>query len=200
MELSGNVNNLSDEGAVRYLHAQEAIRKARAKRRWITAGIIVASLFVLMVGCGIAVGAAASGDGTAHASAATPTASAAHSAPVDPGLREETRVVPVPPAATTAPAIEAPAPVTGTAPVGPYPPAAAFDEGMWTVGADAEIAPGTYRSRGPADDVIKMCYIDAKVGDHYAVQEISDAGPVRVTLAEGQTVSTNGCQQFTKVD
>ena len=41
MELSGNVNNLSDEGAVRYLHVQEEIRRARARRRWITFGIVL---------------------------------------------------------------------------------------------------------------------------------------------------------------
>jgi hypothetical protein len=191
MEMSGNINNLDGDAAVRYAQEVERIRAARARRRWITAAIIVGSLFLLMVGCGAAVGIAASGGSTAHASAAAPTA--ATSAPATPGLHEETRIVPAPAQSHSAPEGPRPAPVTPAPSVElPY---TWISPGMWLVGP--EIEPGTYRSLGP--DASGSCYIDAQVGDHYAAQETSDDGPVRVTVAEGQTVEMSGCLPFAKV-
>ena len=182
MEMSGNINNLDGDAAIRYAQETERIRAARAKRRWITVAIIIGSLFVLMVGCGIAVGAAASGGSTAHASAAT-------TAPATSGLHEETRVVPAPPTADSAPEGPPPAPASTEL------PRTWISPGMWLVGP--EIEAGTYRSTGP--DASGSCYIDAQVGDHYAAQETSDDGPVRVTVADGQTVEMSGCQPFAKV-
>jgi hypothetical protein len=187
MEMSGNINNMDGDAAVRYAHAREEIRKARARRRWITVAIIIGSLFVLMVGCGIAVGAASGGGSTAHASAAAPTA--ATSAPATSGLHEETRTVPEPAQSYSAPEGPAPAPTSTEL------PRTWISPGMWLVGP--EIEPGTYRSTGP--DASGSCYIDAQVGDHYAAQETSDDGPVRVTVAEGQTVEMSGCLPFAKV-
>jgi hypothetical protein len=101
-----------------------------------------------------------------------------------------------------------PAPVTATAPAATvvpapapsadaYPPAAAFDNGAWKVGD--EVTAGTYRSAGPTDGVVKLCYVDTKVDDKIVSQEVSNAGPVRITVADGQTVKASGCQQFVKV-
>ena len=186
MEMSGNINNLDGDAAVRYLHEQEKIRKARTVRRWIWAAGIVIGMFVLMVGCGIAVGAAASGGSSSSASAATPAATPAPTASAGSGLREETRIVPVPPTAVS----EAPPALTST-----EPPLTWIGEGMWLVGPEVE--PGTYRSEGP--DASGWCYIDAQVGEHYAAQESSQGGPVRVTVADGQTVEMSGCLPFAKV-
>lgn len=181
------VNNLADgDAAVRFLREQEAIRRARVKHRWITFGAVLAAMFVLMVGCGIAVGAAASGGSTATTSAAT-------TAPAVPTPTSDTGTPTEPAQSYSAPAIEAPATQAPSTEL----PRTWITDGMWVVGD--EIEPGTYRSPGPADDVIKMCYIDAKIGDHYAVQEVSDNGPVRVTVAQGQIVNMNGCQPFAKV-
>lgn len=186
--VNATTTNLADgDVAIRYLREQEAIRRARSKRRWITFGAILAGMFVLMVGCGIAVGAAASGGSTTHASAAAPTA--ATTAPATSGLHEETRVVPAPPTADSAPEGPPPAPASTEL------PRTWISPGMWLVGPEVEA--GTYRSTGP--DASGSCYIDAKVGDHYAAQEVSSDGPVRVTVAEGQTVDMSGCLPFTKV-
>jgi hypothetical protein len=188
MEMSGNVNNLSGDAAIAYLREQEAIRRARSKRRWIAAAITIGSMFVLMVGCGIAVGAAAPDT----RSTTTPRPSAMPTTPTDGGLREETRTVPVPPVAVSAPAV---APEGPPALTSAEPPRTWIAEGMWLVGP--EIEAGTYRSDGP--DESGSCYIDAQVGEHYAAQEVSNGGPVRVTVADGQTVDMSGCRPFTKV-
>lgn len=178
-----NHATFAPEAAAAYAREQEAIRKARFRRSMIILGSIIAGLFVLMVGCGIAVGAAASGG---SASTATPAASAApatSAAPASPDLSSEV-VAP-------APAVPAPAPSTEL-------PRTWISEGMWLVGPEVEA--GTYRSDGPdPTDTIKMCYVHAKIGDHYAAQEVSDGGPVRVTVADGQTVEMSGCTPFTKV-
>lgn len=193
MELPTNITstNLADgDVAIRYLREQEAIRRARSKRRWIAAGAILAGMFVLMVGCGIAVGAAASGGSTATASAA-PTA--ATEVPTDSGLREETRIVPVPPAAVSAPAIEAPVtPAPST-----EPPRTWITNGMWHVGDEVEA--GTYRTTGKADATTYKCMItveqDTQMIDYVSV----DDGPARVTVTAGQTVTVEGCAPLTKV-
>lgn len=189
MELptTGTSTDLADgDVAIRYLHAQEEIRRARARRRWITAGVVLASMFVLMVGCGIAVGAASAGS-------ATPTADAAPAASATPTPAPVAVTAPEPPAATTAPVT----PEAELAPVGPFPPAAAFGNGTWSVGD--EVAAGTYRSAGPTEGAIKLCYVDSKAGDTIVSQEVSADGPVRITVTDGQTVKASGCQQFTKV-
>lgn len=189
MELSGNVNNLSDAGAIAYLHEQEKIRKARTVRRWIWAAGIIIGLFVLMIGCGIAVGAAASGGSTSAASAAT-------TAPATSGLREETRIVPEPAQSYTAPALpEGPA----LAPITPAPstelPYTWISEGMWQVGPEVE--PGTYRSSGTNDGY--RCMITVEQGSNVLDYVSVETGPARVTVATGQTVTVEGCSTLAKV-
>ena len=190
MELSGNVNNLSDAGAIAYLQEQERIRRARSKRRWITAGAILAGLFVLMVGCGIAVGAAASGGSTA-------TASAAPTAPTGSGLHEETRIVPAPPAAITAPAPAAPAPAV---PSTDAEQAGIYDEGTYVVGRD--IAPGDYWTGGPTAGGYAGWYRLSGLGG--TVDEIiavdSGDGPMQITiLASDKAVKFTGSGQWVQV-
>ena len=192
MELPTNITstNLADgDVAIRYLHEQEAIRRARSKRRWITFGVVLTSLFVLMVGCGIAVGAAASGGSSSSTSA--PTARAVPATPTDSGLHEETRIVPVPPAAVSAPEGPAPAPSTEL-------PRTWIDAGMWH--APDEIETGTYRTTGRAVGEAYKCMITvAGVNGDIADYQSAETGPLRVTVAEGQTVTVEGCAPLTKV-
>ena len=184
MELPTNITstNLADgDVAIRYLHAQEEIRRARARRRWITFGVVLGSLFVLMVGCGIAVGAAASGGSTAHASGATsaPAPSLAPVAPVE---------LPEPAPATTAPV---------TAPSVEL-PRTWIDAGMWH--APDEIETGTYRTTGRAVGEAYKCMITvAGANGDIADYQSAETGPLRVTVATGQTVTVEGCAPLTKV-
>lgn len=186
MELSGNVNNLnSGDAAIAYLHAQEEIRKARAKRRWITFGIVLASMFVLMVGCGIAVGAAASGGSSSSASAATPRASVVPTTPADSGLREETRVVPVPPAAVSTPV----APTSDSALSGLYGP------GTYVVGRD--ITPGDYwtggSSTGHSGYASRMSGTSGNFDETLGVVSVPENGPAQITiLASDKAVEFSG--------
>ena len=145
------------------------------------------ALGALLIAFALGVGVGASTDATPPTAASEVPASApAVSFPAEPAP-----VTVAPPAATVAP------PAVPTAPVGDYPPAAAFDNGAWKVGD--EVAAGTYRSAGPTDGVVKLCYVDTKVDDKIVSQEVSNEGPVRITVADGQTVKASGCQQFTKV-
>ena len=190
MELSGNVNNLSDAGAIAYLQEQERIRRARSKRRWITAGVILAGLLVLMVGCGIAVGAAASGGSS---SSTRPAPTAATEVPADSGLHEETRIVPAPAAAVTAPITTAPV----TAPSTEL-PRTWIDAGMWH--APDEIETGTYRTTGRAASETYKCMITVTGADgNVADYQSADTGPLRITVHDGQTVTVEGCAPLTKV-
>jgi hypothetical protein len=202
MELSGNVNNLSGDAAIAYLREQEAIRKARAKRRWITFGIVLASLFVLMVGCGIAVGAASgSSSNAAVAAPATPSLTGTVTAPSKPTA--EPAAEPTATAPTTFP------PGFDDRPVPPKPSEASsglgtsFGNGQWAVGEAAEVAPGVYRSAGSDGTHATMGgYVSTEKADGTIIDfETSDAtdSPLRITLHEGDTVTSKGCQEFTKV-
>lgn len=186
------VNSLADgDAAVRFLREQEAIRRARVKHRWITFGAVLAGLFVLMVGCGIAVGAAASGGNTASTS--TPAPSAATEVPAVPSVSASSPAPERPSAATTAPA-----PVAQTAPVGPFPPAITITEGMWH--APDEIEAGTYRTTGRAADETYKCMITtAGPNGDIADYQSAETGPLRITVAAGQTVTVEGCAPLTKV-
>ena len=188
--VNATTTNLADgDVAIRYLREQEAIRRARSKRRWITFGIVLASLFVLMVGCGIAVGAAASGGGSSSTSATPTTAS---EVPTDSGLHEETRVVPAPPAAVSAP-VSAPV----TAPSTEL-PRTWIDAGMWH--APDEIEAGTYRTTGRAAGEAYKCMITvAGANGDIADYQSAETGPLRITVATGQTVTVEGCAPLTKV-
>lgn len=190
--VQSTVANLADgDAAVRFLHAQEEIRRARSRRRWITAGIVLASLFLLMVGCSaLVVGAASSATAPAPS---VPVSAPAASDPV--GAPRDTATAP---AATVAPETPETAPMAPMAPIGPYPPAAAFDNGAWSVGD--EVTAGTYRSAGPTiGDRYPLCYVDTTVDGKIISQEVSNAGPVRITVTDGQTVKASDCQQFVKV-
>src|SRR4051794_7252363 len=88
-----------------------------------------------------------------------PTPAPIVSAPAPPPPRPPPR--PPPPAAPTAPVVPTPAPiVSAPAPVEPNGPQTSFTDGQWVVGE--EVVPGTYRSPGPADGPIKLCYVDTK--------------------------------------
>src|SRR3954451_455678 len=140
----------------------------------------------LLVGCSLP-GAALFGGCVAnagHSSTASPPGPAAAPPPAT--------------AAPTAPVVPAPAPiVSAPAPVEPNGPQTSFTDGQWVVGE--EVVPGTYRSPGPADGPIKLCYIDTKVSDKIIGQEVSTDGPARIALEDGQVIKMSGCQAFTKV-
>lgn len=186
MELPTNItstNLANGDSAIAYLREQEAIRRARSKRRWITAGAILAGMFVLMVGCEIAVGAAASST-TAPAPTATTEVPAAPSVSVSAPAPER------PSTASTAPA--APAPSTEL-------PRTWITNGDWHVGD--EIEAGTYRSEGPQTGVPVVL---GSVTVYDAAGQLTDyksstEGPIRVTVTAGQTVSVSGALPFTKV-
>lgn len=167
MELSGNVNNLTDEGAIAYLHAQEAIRRARARRRWIAAVATVGALFVLMVGCGIAAGAAASGGSTAHANGAT-SAPAPSLAPVAPVA------LPEPPATVSAPVT----PSSDSSKSGIYGP------GTYVVGRD--IPPGDYwtpgSTTGHSGYASRMSGTSGNFDETLGVVSVPEHGPAQVTI------------------
>ena len=192
MELPTNITstNLADgDTAIRFLHEQEAIRRARSRRRWIAAGATLAGLFVLMVGCGVAVGAAASG-GSSTSTTATPATVPAPIvyAPSTPDLSGEATA---PPAATTAPVTGPPAPSTEL-------PRTWIDVGMWH--APDEIEAGTYRTTGRAAGETYKCMITvAGANGDVADYQSAEAGPLRITVADGQTVTVEGCAPLTKV-
>ena len=98
------------------------------------------------------------------------------------------------PAAPVAPA-EAPAPAAA-APAGP---ATSFGNGQWS--APDEVQPGTYRSAGPEDTSVPLCYADTTPagGGNIIEQQVSNGGPVRIRVKAGQIVKASGCQEFTKV-
>lgn len=180
MEMSGNINNLSGDAAIAYLHEQEKIRKARTVRRWIWAAGIVVALFVLMIGCGIAVGAAASGS-SSRASAATPAATPAPTASASPGLREETRIVPVPPTAVSEPAIVAPETTPGetdSSLSGLYGP------GTYLVGRD--LPPGDYWTRGSTTGHSGYAErLSGTTGDYdegIGIVSVPENGPAQITI------------------
>lgn len=174
MELSGNVNNLSDQGAIAYLREQEAIRKARATRRWITFGIVLASMFVLMVGCGIAVGAASSGGGSSSASARPVAPAPALVAPSTPDLSAEAIE---PSTATTAPETVTPG-ASDSSLSGIYGP------GTYVVGRD--ITPGDYWTAGSATgDSGYAERLSGTTGDHdegIGIVSVPEHGPAQITI------------------
>ncbi len=177
--------NLADgDVAIRYLREQEAIRRARSKRRWITFGAILAAMFVLMVGCGIAVGAAASG-GSSSSTSTAPTAAA--SAPAAPTPTLDTGTPTEPAQSYSAPAASTELPRTW------------IMNGDWHVGDEVEA--GTYRSDGPqTGSPVVLASVTVRNADgHVADVRTSTDGPIRITVSDGQTVSVVGALPFTKV-
>jgi hypothetical protein len=161
-KVNSTVANLADgDAAVRFLHAQEEIRRARSRRRWITAGIVLASLFLLMVGCSaLVVGAA--GSATAPAPS-VPVSAPAASSPV--GAPRDTATAP---AATVAPEAD-------IVPMGAYP------AGTYRLGYD--IAPGDYVTDGPTGPV--------RLATWSRLSDTSGASaPIAFGIVEGHTVIT----------
>ena len=164
--------NLADGNvAIAYLREQEAIRRARSKRRWITFGAILAAMFVLMVGCGIAVGAA-SGPSTARAATTTPASAA--------------------PAASAAPS-PAPAPAVPLAPSPPVSePATASDSstsGIYSAGTyvvDRDIAPGDYwtpgSTTGRSGYASRLSGTGGTFEETLAVVSVPENGPAQITI------------------
>ncbi|MEV0118373.1 hypothetical protein AB0H77_34875 [Streptomyces sp. NPDC050844] len=76
-------------------------------------------------------------------------------------------------------------------------------DGTFVVGT--EIKPGTYRTAGPADDVINSCYwarLKSTTGDVGDIIASGDSkGPVTVTISPGdKAFQTTGCKNWKKVD
>ena len=188
MELSGNVNNLDGDAAVRY--AQEEIRRARFRRRMITFAVVLGSMFVLMVGCGIAVGAATS-SGTAS------TAHTATSTPAPTVVLPPRGPDPIAPMATSAPEGPAPAPVV---PETDATAAGIYDEGTYVVGRD--IAPGDYWTAGPTTDGYvswrRLSGLGGTSDETIALDSVE--GPAQITIsASDRAVQFYGPCQWTKV-
>ncbi|MFD5733363.1 hypothetical protein ACFWIY_11075 [Streptomyces sioyaensis] len=80
-------------------------------------------------------------------------------------------------------------------------PGTTVGQGSYLVGED--IAAGTYRTGGPAASDIPLCYW-ARAKDSSGemggiIANGTSRGPARVTVTEGETFETNGCQRWTKV-
>jgi hypothetical protein len=88
---------------------------------------------------------------------------------------------------------------TPAAAAAPSGPASSFGNGQWS--APDEIKPGTYRSPGPEDSSVPLCYADTTpaAGGNIDQQQVSNGGPVRIRVKAGQIVKASGCQEFTKV-
>lgn len=120
-----------------------------------------------------------------------------------------------PAAPAPAPAVQAPAPVAAppvepapapapvpAAPVVPAGPASSFDEGTFVVGTD--ITAGTYKTAGPADGGIGMCYWERlrdTSGEFDAIIANGlQQGPATVTVSPSDgAFQTQGCSTWTKV-
>lgn len=107
--------------------------------------------------------------------------------------------------APAAPAATATTVVTVTAqppaPAQPAGPATTIGgNGRYEVGVD--MAPGKYKTAGPADDVIKNCYWERNNGGDGLGSIIANdntQGPATVTVKQGEFFKVSGCQEWTKV-
>ncbi|GAA4784300.1 hypothetical protein GCM10023200_17400 [Actinomycetospora chlora] len=107
-----------------------------------------------------------------------------------------TPAAPTPAAASAAPSAAAPAQVTP-----PSGPATSFGDGTHVVGEDIE--PGTYRTAGPADGGMGMCYWSRLRNTSGELDGIIangvPTGPSTVTIRSGDAAfETTGCQTWTK--
>ncbi|AHH93721.1 hypothetical protein GCM10010174_23700 [Kutzneria viridogrisea] len=105
------------------------------------------------------------------------------------------------PVAAVAPATSSAAPTTTTAT--PTGPATSFGPGVHVVGTD--ILPGTYRTAGPTDGALPICYWAREKdtsGEFSSIIANDNAkGPTTVTIAATDgAFKTSGCQQWTKVN
>jgi hypothetical protein len=144
----------------------------RRKLFLIPAGIVVA----IIVLASMSGGAEPAPTATAPAAPATTAAQAAPPATAAP--------------TTAAPTTEAPAPAPASG------LATTFGDGDWLVGTD--IAPGSYRSPG-VDGSLCSYNTHDESGDVVLEPGMFDAkqdGPSRVTLEEGWTFQTSGCEDF----
>jgi hypothetical protein len=82
----------------------------------------------------------------------------------------------------------------------PAGPKTSFGDGKYKVGRD--IAPGTYRTAGPADSSLPNCYWAREKNDSGELDAIianDDAvGQTSVTVNTGEFFETNGCQTWHK--
>ncbi|MFI9075208.1 hypothetical protein ACIGW8_01660 [Streptomyces sioyaensis] len=80
-------------------------------------------------------------------------------------------------------------------------PGTTVGRGSYLVGED--IAAGTYRTGGPAASDIPLCYWARAKGSSGEMGGIIangiPQGPARVTVTQGETFETDGCQRWTKV-
>jgi hypothetical protein len=97
------------------------------------------------------------------------------------------------PVVTQAPAVvQAPPVVQAPAETGPL---TTFGNGTYVVGEDVKA--GKYRSPAPQEGAISMCYFDVRndAGD-IVDQGVANEGPSRVTLRNGTTFKSSGCEDW----
>lgn len=102
------------------------------------------------------------------------------------------------PITTPAPHSATPAPYSVTPT--PAPVVNGVTNGVYKVGD--EVAPGEYRSPGPQPNLVSMCYVHVKDGEHYLEQKVSNDGQVRITIPPawlGAELEISGCQPFVKI-
>jgi hypothetical protein len=97
---------------------------------------------------------------------------------------------------TTEPESPSPSPTPKrTKPAGP---AASFGDGQWLVGRD--IKAGTYRTAGPEDNGVGLCYWERAKnasGEFDAIIANGDpTGPANLTVNDGEYVKSTGCQTW----
>lgn len=71
-----------------------------------------------------------------------------------------------------------------------------FGNGTYRVGTD--VAAGEYRSPAPENSIAPLCYFAVKTGEEISDQGVANEGPSLVTLADGQTFESSGCQDWTR--
>ncbi|MFH8569390.1 hypothetical protein [Streptomyces sp. NPDC017993] len=80
-------------------------------------------------------------------------------------------------------------------------PEATISQGSYLVGKDVDA--GTYRTGGPSDSDIPLCYWARNKDSSGELDSIiangTPQGPARVTINKGEIFETNGCEEWKKV-
>lgn len=85
--------------------------------------------------------------------------------------------------------------------VAPTGPAAEFGEGQFEVGVD--IVAGKYRTAGPEENIMDMCYVErsrnasSEFGSIIANDIVK--GPHTIAVKNGEFVTNSGCKSFVKI-
>lgn len=177
-----------------YVLAPAAPKKRRPA---LTHGAV--ALVALFIGIGIgAAGGGGTDDGKPAADSAPPAATSTATAPPAPATTEPTKATTAPPPepTTTKPK---PKPTKKKPTKKPGPPTSFDGDGEYLVGED--IAAGTYKTAGPADDF--GCYWErdkdssGEFSSIIANDNLNGSG--RVTVRKGEIFKTERCQTWKKV-